>query len=78
MDIAHRVKMGIGDKVVIMHAAMPATLNHANRTTAIVTNAKMGIGETGARCHVIQGVIIHAARQLVIALAKMDTMGICA
>jgi len=75
MDIAHSVQMAIGDKVVITDAAMAATVKHAGKITAIVINAKLGIGETVAR-YVIQVVIISATRQLVIVLAKMDTMGI--
>jgi len=35
--IVHRVQMGIGDKVAIIQATLAATLNHANKRTAIVT-----------------------------------------
>ena len=59
-----------------IHAALAATLNHAYKSMAIVTNAKLDIGETGVTCHVIQVVKIPAARQLLIVFAKMDTMEI--
>jgi len=76
VDIAHCVQMAIGDKVVIIHVTMAAKLKHASKTTVIVVNAKLDIGGTNARNHVIQVVMRPVARQLVIVLAKKATMGI--
>ena len=67
--------MAIGDTVVVIHAAMAASVKHASKITVIVTNAKLDIGETVAR-YVIQVVIINVTRQRVIVPAKMATMGI--
>jgi len=75
MDIAHRVQMGIGGKVVIIHAALAARVKHASKITAIVTNAKLGTGETVA-IYVIQVVIISVTIQRVIVFAMMGTIGI--
>jgi len=76
MVIVHRVQMGIGDKVVIIHAAMAATTKHANKKMASVINANMDTGETVASYCVIQVAILPVDRQLVIVFAEMDTMGI--